>query len=94
MALTCVRMSRERRSACLVVWPGTNHEHDGVRAGRKHDGIGHGKRGRRVDDDVVVLFAQLGQHISHVGRSQQFGGIGRRSSGGEDKQDWEESRCE
>src|SRR5271157_6232273 len=54
----------------------TDDKHDGVGPLRKNDRVGDRQRRRRIHDDVVVLFAQLRQHVAHVGGGQQLRRIG------------------
>ena len=53
---------------------------------RDDRGVGDGEHGRRIDQDDVVVFADLGEELGHRGRRQQLRRVGRDGTGLEDVQ--------
>lgn len=65
---------------------GTDHEDGGVGMLGNDAGVGHHLDGRTVEDDEVVLLAQLVEHLLQALAEQQFGGVGRYGAHGDDLQ--------
>ena len=61
---------------------GPDDEEGDVHHAVDDSGIGHGEHRGAVDDDLVVLFAQLAHEFVEPIAHQQFGGVGGKRTGG------------